>query len=278
MGISGLRKLKKTSIFRKIAMGTWQNTGDPSVYGVLEVDLFKAIPYMKELESKHQVKISPVHLVAKAISLVLIDRPEINGIIRFSRIYLRPHVDIFFQVNVPGQGNDQIKQATLSGVTIRQAENKSVSEIASELNQKGQDVRDRKKDELAESQKIMTFAPWGLSKWVLNIFSFLIYDLNLNLSFLGIPRDPFGSVMITNVGSLGIDMAWAPLVPYSKVPMLLTLGSIKDSPVVVDEKIEIRPIMKIGITFDHRFMDGIHAAAMGRHFQKCFSDPAFYLK
>jgi len=278
MGISGLRKLTKTSTFRKVAMGTWRNAGDPSVYGVLEVDMAKALPYMKELESSHQVKISPLHLVAKALSLVLTDRPEINGIIRFNRIYLRPHVDIFFQVNVPGSGNDQIKQATLSGVTIRKTENKSVSDIAQELNQKGQEVRDRKKDELADSQKIMTFVPWAFSKWILNIFSFLIYDLNLNLTFLGIPKDPFGSVMITNVGSLGVDMAWAPLVPYSKVPMLLTLGSIKDTPVVIDEKIEIRPIMKIGITFDHRFMDGVHAAAMGRHFQKCFADPAFYLK
>lgn len=278
MGISGLRKLKKTSLFRKIAMGTWQNAGDPSVYGALEVDMHKALPFMKELEALHNVKISPLHLVAKAISLVLVDRPEINGIIRFNRIYLRPHVDIFFQVNVPGSGNDQIKQATLSGVTIRKTENKSVSEIANELNQKGQDVRDRKNDELAESQKIMSYAPWGLSRWILNIFSFLIYDLNLNLSFLGIPKDPFGSVMITNVGSLGIDMAWAPLVPYSKVPMLLTLGTIKDTPVAVEGKIEIRPIMKIGITFDHRFMDGVHAAAMGRHFQKCFADPAAYLK
>jgi len=273
MGIAGLKKLKKTSSFRKIAMGTWKNAGDPSVYGLLEIDMHKALPFMKELQEKQKVKVSPLHLVAKALSKVLTDRPEINGIIRFNRIHLRPHVDIFFQVNVPGKGGDQVKQATLSGVTIRQTEKKSVIDIARELNQTAEDVRDQKKDDLAESQKIMAFVPWCLSRFVLNIFSFLIYDLNLNLTFLGIPKDPFGSVMITNVGSLGIDMAWAPLVPYSKVPMLLALGQIKDSAVVVDGKIEIRPIMKIGVTFDHRFMDGIHAAAMGRHFQNCFNEP-----
>lgn len=278
MGISRLTKLKKTAIFRKVAMGTWRNAGDPSVYGVLEVDMHKALPYMKELEEKHSVKISPLHMVAKALSHVLTYRPEINGIIRFNRIYMRPHVDIFFQVNVPGAGEDQVKQATLSGVTIRQTENKSVVDIANELKQKGQDVKDKKKDELADSQKLINIVPWGMVRWVLNIFSFLIYDLNLNLGFLGIPKDPFGSVMITNVGSLGIEMAWAPLVPYSKVPMLLTVGGIKETPVVVNGQIEIRPIMKIGITFDHRFMDGVHAAAMGRHFQKCFDDPQTHLR
>jgi pyruvate dehydrogenase E2 component (dihydrolipoamide acetyltransferase) len=89
----------------------------------------------------------------------------------------------------------------------------------------------------------------------------------------GFPKDPFGSVMITNVGSLGIDVAWAPLCPYTRVPLLLTVGAISEKPWVVDGKVEVRPIMPIAVTFDHRLIDGIHAAQMAKTFKELFADP-----
>ncbi len=87
---------------------------------------------------------------------------------------------------------------------------------------------------------------------------------------MGLPKDPFGSVMVTSVGSLGIDLAFAPLVPYSKVPLLISVGRINDEAKVVEGKIEIRPIMKLGITFDHRLIDGIHAAELAKTFKDYF--------
>ena len=42
-----------------------------------------------------------------------------------------------------------------------------------------------------------------------------MYTFNLDLSGLGMPRDAFGGVTITNVGSLGLDIAYVPLVPYT---------------------------------------------------------------
>jgi pyruvate dehydrogenase E2 component (dihydrolipoamide acetyltransferase) len=110
-------------------------------------------------------------------------------------------------------------------------------------------------------------------RYVLNLTSFMNYDLNLPLQLLGMPKDPFGSVMITNVGSMGVDTAWAPLVPYTKVPLLLTVGEVKERPWVVDGKLEVRQVMRIGCTFDHRFMDGSHAAAMAKLFKKYFEQP-----
>jgi len=93
------------------------------------------------------------------------------------------------------------------------------------------------------------------------------------LEFLGIPKDPFGSVMITNIGGMGIDMALAPLCPYTRVPLLMAVGSVKDRPVAVEGKVEVRPVMTIGVTFDHRLIDGVHAAEMAREFKHCFERP-----
>ena len=80
--------------------------------------------------------------------------------------------------------------------------------------------------------------------------------MNLDLSRFGVPKDALGSVMITNVGSLGLEEAYVPLVPYSRVPLLLALGKVKDEAVVIDKNIEILPMMKIFATFDHRILDG----------------------
>ena len=52
---------------------------------------------------------------------------------------------------------------------------------------------------------------------MLKITSFLSYTFNLDLRWAGIPRDPFGSAMVTNVGSIGLPTALVPLVPYSRV-------------------------------------------------------------
>ena len=69
-------------------------------------------------------------------------------------------------------------------------------------------------------------APAWAMRALLNAISFLMYTLNLDLKFLGLPRDPFGSVMLTSIGSLGLEEAFAPLVPYSRVPIVLALGSV----------------------------------------------------
>lgn len=277
MGKVELTKITKAPVFRKIAMGSWKTVGDPSVYGMMDIDMSKTQEFVKKYSEKHNIKISPAHIVGKAIAMCMEERPEINGMIRGSRLYLRKNVSLFFQVNVPGQGADKVNKASLSGATIPNAEKLSLADIAQALNLKAQKVRMNEDNELKQSLAITKMMPWFLMRAFLNFSSWLIYGLNINLGFLGLPKDPFGSVMITNVGSLGIDLAWAPLVPYSRVPLLLTVGSIREQVIAVDGKPEVRPIMSLGVTFDHRFMDGVHAAQMARTFRKCFEDPEKYL-
>jgi pyruvate/2-oxoglutarate dehydrogenase complex dihydrolipoamide acyltransferase (E2) component len=278
MGRIKMKKLTRVPVFRKIAMGTWNTVGDPSVYASLEIEMTAANRFMAELSEASGIKITPSHLVGKVVAQVLEARPEINGMIRFSRIYLREQVDIFYQVNVPG-GGDHVSQADLSGTVVRRAEKLSVVEIAQALRAKVEEIRQGRDREITAAKNMMRLVPWWLIKTVLNLTSFLTYTLNLNLGWAGIPKDPFGSVMITNVGSLGGNMeAWAPLVPYSRVPLLLTVGPVLDRPWVVDGRVEVRPVMKIGVTFDHRFMDGVHGAAMARHFLACFNDPWKHLQ
>jgi len=272
-----LRLSNGGSVFRKIAMGSWRTASDPSVYGLLEIDMTKALAYIKEQEAKHKIRISITHLVGKAAAIAMKERPEINGLIRLNRIYLRKHVDLFYQVNVPGSEHDPVGKASLTGVVVRAAEDLSVLQIAETLNNKALALKKGADSELTKSVDALGWVPWCLIRTVLNVSSFINYELGIPLTWFGMPRDAFGSIMITNIGGMGGDTAWAPLVSYSKVPILLTIGQVRARPWVMPSgAIEARQVSRIGVTFDHRFMDGSHAAALGKIFERCFEDPHTY--
>jgi pyruvate/2-oxoglutarate dehydrogenase complex dihydrolipoamide acyltransferase (E2) component len=63
-----------------------------------------------------------------------------------------------------------------------------------------------------------------------------------------------GTFSITNPGMFGSYSA-SPIINQPQVAILCVNGITK-KPVVVGEKIEIRPIINIGLTFDHRVVDG----------------------
>jgi pyruvate dehydrogenase E2 component (dihydrolipoamide acetyltransferase) len=154
--------------------------------------------------------------------------------------------------------------ADLSGATLYDVERKSLVQIYDEFQEKVALVRAHRDPALEKTRSTMSRVPSLLMNRVLDLVSFLHSTLNLDLRALGIPNDPFGSVMITNVGSLGLETAYVPLVPYSRVPILLATGAIQDEAVVEEGQVVPRKVMRIHATFDHRLIDGAHAAVLSR--------------
>ena len=67
-----------------------------------------------------------------------------------------------------------------------------------------------------------------------------------------------GTFTITNYGALG-GIYGTPIINHPEVAILGT-GKIRDMPVVRDGKIEIRKILYLALSFDHRVVDGAEAA------------------
>jgi pyruvate dehydrogenase E2 component (dihydrolipoamide acetyltransferase) len=63
-----------------------------------------------------------------------------------------------------------------------------------------------------------------------------------------------GVVTITNVGVFGIDTGTPILVPGESA--ILAFGSITERPWVYKDKIRKRWVTQLGLSFDHRFVDG----------------------
>ncbi len=258
------------SSFRRIAIGTWKDAHDPSVYGTLTLRVDAALDYLETYRARTGRRLTLTHLLVKAVATVLAENPDANAVLRFNRIYLRKDIGVFFQVAMEDEKTGEID---LSGVTIHGAHEKSITEILDETEARVAQVRAHKDAALEKTRSTFKQIPYLLLNRALDFISFLSYTLNLDLRAAGIPKDPFGSVMITNVGSLGLQEAYVPLVPYSKVPLLIAVGSVERSAVVEGDQIVIARTLGLFATFDHRILDGSHAAKMSAVIRRCFADP-----
>ena len=257
----------RLSSWRKVAIGTWKTVGDPSVYGVVEVDAGPALAYLEELARETGVKLTLTHFMGAAIGRTFARHRSINCILRWGRLYPRKSVDVFFQVASDTKGED------LSGMVVRDADKKSVVEIAREMGAKVKTIKGGVDPDYARMKGLMGILPGWLVGWVMTLSGHFLYAFNLWSPLLGTPKDSFGSIMITNIGTLGMDLAFAPLVPYSRVPVLIALGKASDVPVVRSGQVVVAKMLKLCVTLDHRIIDGMHGAQMARTVEKIFASP-----
>lgn len=90
-------------------------------------------------------------------------------------------------------------------------------------------------------------------------------------------RDEYanGTFTITNLGMYDVDEFTAVINPPEAA--ILAVGKITDTPVVVDGKVEIRPIMTLSLTYDHRIIDGAPAAQFLQYVKKLLQNPYLML-
>jgi pyruvate dehydrogenase E2 component (dihydrolipoamide acetyltransferase) len=186
-------------------------------------------------------------------------------------LYKRKQVDIYIATLLRGS-----KGKDLSGFIVRNVSGKSIAEIASDCKTGVDDLRQNTDEENLKVQQIVDPLPTVLLRPLLLVQEFLQFTLNLSSSFLGMPKDRFGSAMITNIGALGIENAYIPLSPYSRCPLLVGIGKPRKIPVVSGDQVTAANSVVISFTFDHRYVDGAHGAHLMRRFKTVFADPSAY--
>lgn len=252
--------------WRKISVGSWKPVGDSQVYCELDLDAEPALAWIEKANSQSEEKITITHLAGKVLGQVLREVPDLNSIVRFGKIYPRVNVDIFFHV----VQNDK----DLSGHVVRSIDKKSLREVAKELNSGAKVIKSGNDESFKKIKNSWRHIPSFLAMTVLNTIGFIFYSCNIYLKGLGVPRDAFGSMMLTNIGSLGFESAFVPLPPYSKVPFVVALGKVVDRVCVVDGKPAVKKRVSFCCTFDHRIIDGAHGAQMAKRIEQYFTNPS----
>ncbi|MEA2452896.1 MAG: hypothetical protein QOG04_1606 [Actinomycetota bacterium] len=260
--------VKKTKIrgWRKITSATWGHPNDPQMYGDLEIDATAALAFIDQTRDASGAKVTVTHLAGKAIAHALGQNPDLNVRMYRGHFIQRETVDIFFIVSTDA-GSE------LSGVKIERADQKSVVEIAAELAGRAGRIRNDEDVEFGKTKSMLDRTPRKLLGVSMRVAAWLTADRDLDMKNQGLPRQAFGSAMVSSVGMFGIQHAYAPLSPYYRIPFLILVGEVAMKPTVIDNNVVARPMVTITATMDHRYLDGFHASRLSKSTREYLADP-----
>jgi pyruvate/2-oxoglutarate dehydrogenase complex dihydrolipoamide acyltransferase (E2) component len=266
--MSTFTPVEDASSFRRMAAAMWRSPSDPSIYGSMDSDATPALAFLREHQTTSGTKLTITHLVARAVALAMRDQPELNAKVRFwGRLEKRDTIDVF--VTVATEGNRD-----LSGARIDRADEKSLVELAAAITERVGNIRKGKDASYKKSRSAFKQMPWWLARTATQVSDLLVNEFHLDLTKQGLPPDPFGSAIVTSVGMFGIDSAFAPFVPLARCPMLILVPEIRPRPWAVGDRVEVRPVLRLCATFDHRIIDGAAAGRFAARLSQYFADPA----
>lgn len=245
----------------------WRTAYDPSIYTWAEYDIAPAQAYMDRLAQETGLKITFTDFVSKAVAEMLRRHPGLNVVRRGGRIYPRATIDLSYTVASDTTGED------LGAAIVYDAGSKSMVEIARELQPVVRDVRKYTDPKHKTYKRILSWLPHWVRIVALDLTTWILHDLNLWSPLFGLPRDPFGCALITNIGSLGLEHGFAALVPAMRMPIVIAIGAVHEKALVRNGKLEAGKVIGLYFTVDHRVVDAVPAGHMSRTLKKIFADP-----
>ena len=264
----------RVSTFRMLAPIIWDGPRDPTILGEVEINAENLLAFLHEHHEKTGQKLTVTHAVARAVASVLGAHPELNCLVRRGRIWMRRDVDVFCQVAVPPADGKKLAGADLSGAVIRRADKRTTAEIAAELQATADKIRKNDDPLLKQTKQMLSVLPPFVSRPLLRLLAYLNHDWGIDLGWMGVPDDPFGSVMVTSLGMFGIKFAYAPLFPNARSIGVLLVGTVYDRAVVVDGKVVVQKSLPLSMAMDHRMIDGLQASVLSREMIRRLENPA----
>ena len=239
---------------------------DSRVYGTLDIDVTESKKFLDQKREDGE-KITMVHMTVAVLARAMaFDAPEMNCFIRRGAVVGREHVDVMVPVQVGGD----------TGVTaaiVRDAHARPVSDIAQEIRNKAKRSREGEEIKAAKNKYVLNNIPWPLRRPVFRLLKWITVDMGFEIKALGLSAHSFGSFVVSDIGSFGLNTGMTALMPAAKVPCVIVLGKIEEKPVVRDGEVVIRTVLPLTGTFDHRVVDGAQIGKLARGIKRGFRKP-----
>lgn len=220
----------------------------------LMVDLTEANRYLEERNAQNpKFKYTLFHLVVTALVKCLTLRPKMNRFISNKNVYQRNEVTASFVIKK--QFADEAKEGL---AFLHTKEDSTLDTIHEEIRRQVQDCRKGRGDASSDAMDVFNRMPRFLSKFIL----FLVTRLNIHgwvPKFL-IETDPYySSVLLSNLGSIGMHSGYHHLANWGTNSVFVTVGLIQKRPFYADDgSVTMKESVDLGLTIDERLADGYY--------------------
>jgi pyruvate dehydrogenase E2 component (dihydrolipoamide acetyltransferase) len=125
----------------------------------------------------------------------------------------------------------------------------------------------------AQNKYLLNRIPWPFRRPVFRFLKWITVDMGIEIKALGLSAHSFGSFVVSDIGSFGLNTGMTALMPAAKVPAVVVLGKVEEKPVVRNGEIVIRTVLPLTGTFDHRIVDGMQIGKLARGIKRNFRKP-----
>lgn len=254
--------------WRRVAASVYRKPSDSMILGAVEIDVTDLEKFITA-KRKQGIKITLTHFFTLAVARALKqDVPELNCFIRRGRVVQRKQIDAMVSV--------LIRDSEMSSVRVENADQLNYTKLADVLQAAIQDTRKGDENSAMRMKGFVGRIPWPFNKWIFSVYKFLTISLGISLPSIGLSASRFGSFVITNIGSIGLDMGFPALFPVSNVAMVFVLGGVTKKPVVVNDRVVIRRMISLSSALDHRVVDANHGGKLFRSLKYAVRNPEMF--
>jgi len=251
--------------WRKVASTIYKKPTDSKIYGTVELDVTELEKYVTA-KRKEGTKTTLTYLMTLIIGRSIRQEvPELNTYVRRGKIVQRERVDATVSVLLPG--------GQMGSVKITNADKLTVEEISDEIAEKIRNSRKGDENDTMQSKSFLSSFPWPFRNWVFKLYRTLTIHWGISVPGIGLDSNSFGSYIVSNIGTVGLDTGFGSLLPSSNVSVVLILGAINKKPVVLNDEIVPRRVMLLSATLDHRVVDGSHGGKLFRSIKYFIKNP-----
>jgi pyruvate dehydrogenase E2 component (dihydrolipoamide acetyltransferase) len=244
------------SNWRKVASTIYKRPVDSKIYGTVDLDVTDLEKYIAE-KRKQGIKTTLTYLLTIIVGRSIRDNAmELNTYIKRGKIIQREQIDATVSVLQPG--------GQMSSVKIENTDKLDVATLTEIMSEKIASSRKGNENKTMQSKSVLTIFPWPFRNWIFNLYRKITISWGISLPGINLSANSFGSYVVSNIGTVGLDTGYGSLLPASNISFVLIMGTINKKPVVINDEVVVRRIMKLSATLDHRVVDASHGGSLFR--------------
>jgi len=258
------RRLRSIDPFNAFTPFIMKRRGDAAIFYEDAIELSKVEEFIKEKRREGLKGFGILHIMIAAYIRVVSQRPALNRFIQGQRIYARNDIEVIMAVK---KRLDIEAGETMIKVKFEPAD--TVYDVYERLNAAVDEIKTGEEDNSTEkAANFFMKCPRLLLRFLVGALKLLDYYGLLPQKLLDL--SPFhGSMVITDLGSLGIRPVHHHLYDFGNVPFFVAFGTKRKAG---EGENETRYLDYI-VTVDERICDGFYFSRVLRTFKTLAKDP-----